>query len=268
MPGELSQKIILVGDPDRVPKVSQHFDSVEIRKRKREFVTHTGMLNGIRLSVVSTGIGTDNIDIVINECDALHNVDFKKQATKDKITRLSFLRLGTCGAVSKEIEADKLVWSNFAIGIDGLMSFYRYHYSNREAQLLSDIQQHFKKFSSFNNAYVAEANDTFFQPFEDFCYSGITLTCPGFYGPQYRTLRAPLIAENILARASHFKSKLGFIANVEMETAGIYALSKLLGHHAQSISVVLDNGITRTISQNMQKAVEDMIVRVLNIFVL
>lgn len=263
LPGELAETIILVGDPDRVAHVSQHFDRIEIQKQKREFVTHTGTLNGQRLSVISTGIGTDNIDIVVNECDALHNVDFEKNCVKAPLTSLRFLRMGTCGGIGKNNSVDRLVLTRFAVGFDGLMSFYCYQYSENERMLLNAIQQHFYRFPAFQNAYVAETNNAWAECFKTHCQEGITLTCSGFYGPQYRTLRAPLIAENILEMASHFSNDMGRIINVEMETAGIYALSNLLGHAACSISVIIDNTTTDEISKNIPKAIDTMIASML-----
>ena len=262
LPGELAETIILVGDPDRVPLVSQHFNQVEIKKRKREFVTHTGVLNGRRVSVVSTGIGTDNIDIVLNECDALHNVDFNKRCVKDKITSLRFLRLGTCGALSKSIDVDGLVLSTAAIGFDGLMSFYQYRPSDKEKTLQHDVRAHFKAFPAFNNAYVAVSDSDFGKQLAEHCRLGITLTCSGFYGPQARTLRAALSEGNLLKTASQFTNKQGKIVNVEMETAGIYALANLLGHQACSISTVVDNTETQEVSKDSPKAINEMIEKV------
>jgi len=259
LPGELAATIILVGDPERVHKVSQRFDQIEIKKRKREFTTHTGTFKGQRISVVSSGIGTDNIDIVINECDALHNVDFNDATIKDKITILRFLRLGTCGGIGEDIGVDRLVLSNFAIGLDGLMSFYRFQHSEQSLELLNILQHHFQSLSVFQNAYVAQSNQRFAQVFIEHCIQGITLTSPGFYGPQYRTLRSPLIDKNILMMANQLRCQYGQITNIEMETAAIYALSQLLGHEACSISLVIDNSITKQVSQHIDASVDHMI---------
>lgn len=265
LPGELAETIILVGDPDRVEKISQQFDQIEIRKKKREFVTHTGMLKGKRFSVVSTGVGTDNIDIVINECDALHNIDFNNLCVKDTITTLRFLRLGTCGGVGKDIELGSLLLSSFGVAIDGLMSFYQYQPTEQETSLLHEMQHHFKLLPLFSNAYVAAGDASFSQQFARYCRQGITLTCAGFYGPQYRTLRSPLIENNILEIAAQFSSAQGKIINVEMETAGIYALSRLLGHQACSISVVLDNCTTDKVSKDIQKSIDEMISTIMSV---
>jgi len=258
-PEELAEMVIFVGDPDRVSSVSQHFDRIDIKKQKREFITHTGELNGQRLSVISTGIGTDNIDIVLNECDALHNVDFKKHQVKDNIKSLRFLRLGTCGSITETVDVDELICSTAAIGFDDLMNFYQYQPSPTEVALLSAVKKHFHTLPAATNAYVAEADPTFIKQFEKFCHPGVTLTCSGFYGPQYRTLRAPLIKNNVLEIAASFTSSQGVICNVEMETAGIYALAKLLGHQACSVAVVLDNTVKQTVSKNMHAAVNSMI---------
>lgn len=198
----------------------------------------------------------------MTECDALHNVDFKNHSVKDKITPLRFLRLGTCGGIGEAVNVGALVLSRFVVSFDALMSFYQYHYLNDEAALLNDIQQHFNQLSAFNDAYVAEALWT--EQFKSLCHAGITLTCLGFYGSQHRTLRVPLIAENILDIAARFSSKQGGIANVEMETAGIYVLANLLGHKACSISAVLDNGTTDVVSKNIQATVDGMIETILD----
>lgn len=265
LPGDLATTIILVGDPDRVRKVSQHFDHIEVQKQKREFVTHTGMCKGQRISVVSTGIGTDNVDIVINECDAVHNVNFDQACVKDTITSLRFLRLGTCGGIGDQADVDRLVLSKFAIGLDGLMSFYDYRQTKEENDLLSLIQKNFQLLPAFRNAYVAQSHANFSQRFEEQCVHGITMTCPGFYGPQYRTLRSPLIDENILNLAHQFTSMYGAITNVEMETAGIYALSNLLGHEACSVSLVLDNPIKGTVSQRIEASIDHMVETMLSL---
>jgi uridine phosphorylase len=263
-PGELAETIILVGDPDRVPRVSQHFDHIAVKKSKREFVTHTGTLKGRPISVVSTGIGASNIDIVINECDALHNIDFKHHAVKKDIVSLRFLRLGTCGSLIESLEVDQLVLSSAAIGFDGFMSFYLQHYDAAMSSLLQTVKHHFRAMPAFNTAYVGQANQALSGLFEGYVNQGVTLTCSGFYGPQSRRLRAALATEDLFKLTETFSCDEGSLVNVEMETAAIYALSQVLQHQACSISVVLDNVKTDSVSADIQKAVDAMIVTVLD----
>ncbi len=265
MPDELADTIILVGDPSRVPVVSQHFEHIQVQKHKREFVTHTGTLKGKNLSVISTGIGSSNIDIVINECDALFNVDFEKRRIKDTITPLHFIRLGTCGGLIEAMPPDSLVLSEYALAFDGLLHFYRHQYHGNEKQLLQAVNTHFKTLPVNTTAYVAKSNSPLCELLKKHCPRGITLTCSGFYGPQHRRLRAPLIFENVLDLASSFTSKQGTIVNLDMETAAIYALCELLGHQCCSISTVLGNRVTQAISKDIHQAIEKMIAAVLDV---
>ena len=266
LPDELADTVILVGDPDRVEKVSSHFDSVEIKKSKREFVTHTGVYQGKRMSVVSTGIGVGSIDIVLNELDALKNIDFKAREVKDQLTQLSIVRLGTCGGLSEALQLHDLVYSCYAVGFDGLLSFYRQHKNSDEMALEAAVQEHFHNLKSCKNAYPAKA--TWALPMDQ-CevktHVGMTLTCPGFYGPQQRQLRLPLIEYDFWQKVRDFRFKNYSIYNFEMETSGILALGSLLGHRCASISTIVANRVTREFSPDSNAAIEAMVCAVLKL---
>lgn len=258
-PGEIANTVILVGDPDRVSLVSAHFDRIDIKKQKREFVTHTGMLHNKPISVVSTGIGVGNIDIVLHELDALMNIDFKTREIKSTITSLKLIRLGTTGALQKDIAVDQLIISDSAIAFDGLLNFYQLHYSERENRLLNAVHKQFADFSMVNNAYVADRSLTLPIEISEKCLAGITLTTIGFYGPQHRSLRAPIIKKDIFTYVDRFHFENKMITNFEMETAAIYGLGNLLGHQCCSVSAVVANRITETVSRDPLAAVKKMI---------
>lgn len=255
LPDDIAETIIFVGDPDRVSHVSKYFDHIEFKKHKREFVTHTGSLNHQRMTVISTGIGTDNVDIVLNECDALMNIDFKTRRIKEKIKKLRFIRLGTCGALRAEIPVDSLIVSRYAIGLDSLMSYYRWQPNDDEKKLFMLSQSVF----SDHAFYVASGTNALITQFEKIATAGVTVTCPSFYGAQHRQLRAPLAQENILSAAASLHFQDTAVLNLEMETAGIYGLSRLLNHDACSISVVAANRVTNTFSNDIENAIDQMI---------
>lgn len=259
LPEDIATTIITVGDPDRVSDVSQYFDSVELKKGKREFLTHTGILNGKRISVISTGIGTDNIDIVFNELDALVNVDFENRIIKSNKTQLDFIRIGTSGAIQSNIEIDSFLISEYAIGFDGLL----HSYQSDEIQY-KEISDAFVRHTgwSINKSvpYVVKCD----QPLAALLYSnrirfGLTATNTGFYGPQGRKLRLALADEFLNDKITSFEHDSLKITNLEMETSGIYGISKLLGHRAVSMNCILANRVTGVFSKNPQKAVDDLI---------
>ena len=260
VPEELASTIITVGDPDRVSEVSKHFETVEIRKGKREFITHTGWFKGERLSVISTGIGTDNIDIVFNELDALVNIDFNSRTVKKKKTTLNIIRIGTAGAIQKELEVDSILANNYAIGLDGLL-----HYYNSEAIQEVDLQNAFTKQinwpSTHPKPYIVAADKDLLQSFEDPNLNlGTTATNVGFYGPQSRVLRLALNNPSLIGSLSSFNYKNQHITNLEMETSGIYGLSKLLGHKAISLNSIVANRASGTVSKDPKIAMQKLIV--------
>jgi uridine phosphorylase len=264
LPNEISDTIILVGDPDRVPLVSEHFDSIETRKQKREFVTHTGRLNGKRLSVLSTGIGAANIEIVLNELDALHNIDFNSREVKNQLTQLKLLRIGTCGALQEDTAVGEAILSQYAIGIDGAMSFYPHKANAAEQQLHADAIKYLN--NSINSQCYVSACGTLLESFSTLGEMGITFTCPGFYAAQNRQLRIPIDNQGIINCMQKLQSPLGRTLNFEMETAMLYSLGKALGHNCGSISLAVYNRATEE-EIDYQKRMPELIAKCLEILI-
>jgi uridine phosphorylase len=265
LPEDIANTIILVGDPNRVKQVSKYFDRIEVQKTKREFITHTGTIGNTRITVVGTGIGGGNIDITLNELDALVNIDLKKRVIKEKHEQLRIIRLGTSGALQESVPVDSLLISSFAIGLDGLLSYYEWENSEDEKELLQLSRENFSALPALQSMYAAAGSDELISLLlkNNIGFSGITLTCPGFYGAQNRQLRAPLMKHDIfeMARKIHFKNNV--VTNLEMETAAIYGLSRILGHKACSVSAIVANRYAQTFSVNPDKIVDDMIQKVL-----
>jgi len=264
-PDEIADTIITVGDPGRVPVVSKYFDRVEVIKQHREFVTHTGYIGSKRISVVSTGIGPDNIDIVLNELDALFNIDFNLRTEKPEHRSLKIIRLGTSGSLQDDLEVDSLLVSTFGIGMDNMLQFYKHDYNAEESYILNEFQNHIQLAGKPVLPYIAECSIQLLNHFTEGFVQGITLTCPGFYAPQGRRLRLPLAFPNLLERTSSFKSGHHRITNMEMETASIYGLGKLLGHQCLSISNIINNRQAKKFSANVQGAIDNMIEKTLEI---
>ena len=263
LPGDVADTIITVGDPERVAKISQHFDHIELKKSKREFVTHTGTIGGKRLTVISTGIGTDNIDIVLNELDILVNIDLKTRLPKQELQKLNIIRIGTSGAVQADIEIDSLLVSGNAFGIDTLMHFYKQQLNATEIQLLAA----FKGALSADNtlsSYIASADRLLLGKLAHDLPKGITITAPGFYAPQGRAIRAKLAYPALMSTIQQFNYDGQRITNLEMETAGIYGLASALGHRAISFNVILANRATQTFSKQPEKTMDQYIVKILN----
>ena len=262
-PEQVAQTIILVGDPDRVPRVSKHFDKIECKVQKREFVTHTGWLGKKLLTVISTGIGTDNIDIVMNELDALVNIDLQTRLIKDQLTRLDFIRIGTSGILSKEIAVDEMLISTFGIGLDCLLPYYFYEKNEEEVALETAFNVFAKSHEIPINASVAAASNALLQEIGSGMHKGITLTCPGFYGPQGRTVRLrSKIKPAFFEAAGQFQFGEHHLTNFEMETSAIYGMANMLGHRAVSCNALIANRITNEFSKNPKNVVERLIERV------
>jgi uridine phosphorylase len=262
-PDQVAPLIITVGDPDRVAKVSRHFDRVEHRVRKREFATHTGWLEKTRLSVISTGIGTDNVDIVLNELDALFNIDLVKRQPKAKPVKLTFVRIGTAGSLQKERDVDSFVASSGAVGLDGLMQFYQ-AVAQQNHPLLAGLREHTTEQWDFPvSPYFAEGDAGLLRHFSKNFHRGITATNAGFYGPQGRRLRAPVRFPGYLDLLQSFEFEGKKIANLEMETSAIYGLANLLEHRAVSLSAILANRPAGTFSRNPEKTIRTLIETVL-----
>lgn len=264
-PEELATTIITVGDPDRVASVSKHFDRVEGKYQHREFVTHTGFIGNKRISVVSTGIGTDNIDIVLNELDALVNIDFETRMIKPELTHLSIIRVGTSGSLQEDIPVDSFVASTHGLGIDNLLNFYRQDNNDEEQFILKEFANHTQLSSgSFAAPYIASAGASVLKHFVEGFHHGITVTCPGFYGPQGRVLRLPLTHPDLIDKLTGFRYGNHRITNFEMETSGIYGIGKLLGHHCLSLNAIVANRVRKEFSKDGAAAVEQLIQKALS----
>jgi uridine phosphorylase len=264
-PEELATTIFTVGDPDRVDRVSKYFDTIEHRSHHREFVSHTGRIGKKRVTVVSTGIGTDNIDIVLNELDALVNIDFSTRTVKKTLTSLTIIRMGTSGSLQKDIPVDSFVASTHGLGIDNLLNFYRYEASEDESELLQSFATQTQFHHRLAQPYISGASATLLRHFTAGFHQGITVTCPGFYGPQGRVLRLGLTQPELLDRLTNFAYGPHRITNFEMETAGIYGLGKLLGHHCLSLSAIVANRVQQTFSRDNNAVVDQLIRQTLDI---
>jgi uridine phosphorylase len=258
-PEELADTIITVGDPGRVKEVSKHFDHIEHKLQHREFITHTGFIGKKRLSVISTGIGPDNIDIVLNELDALVNINFESRHIKENLTSLRIIRVGTSGALQGDIPVDGFVASTHGIGMDNLMHFYREKHNEEEKQILHSFVTQTQLHNHLSYPYIFGGSPSLLKMFTENVFHGITVTCPGFYGPQGRVLRLGLALPQLNDALTNFTFGQHRITNFEMETAAIYGLGKSLGHQCLSLSAIVANRVSRSFSQNGDAAVENLI---------
>jgi uridine phosphorylase len=258
LPEDIAETIIFVGDQERVPEVSKYFDSIELKKVKREFITHTGYIGQKRISVISTGIGTDNIDIVMNELDVLVNVDLATRTIKKNHTALNIIRIGTSGALQSNIPIDSVLVSEQAIGLDSLMLFY-------ERKKDVELEQSIKEQLGFNfiNPYWVNGNKELVDLLPSNYLKGITATCCGFYGPQGRFLRAKGVNSTLIEKLNQLNINGKSVTNFEMETAGIYGLANVLGHKAVSVNCILANRITNEFSKNPAEIIDETIKEVL-----
>jgi uridine phosphorylase len=258
-PESLADTVITVGDPGRVAEVSKYFDRIEHKAQHREFITHTGYVGKKRLTVVSTGIGPDNIDIILNEIDALANIDFSSRTVKLQKRSLNIIRLGTCGSLQADVPVGSLIASSYGIGLDNLLHFYRYHNNPEESFILQAFQQHTRLSGPPIVPYIAQSSISLRKHFAKGFVHGITVTCPGFYGPQGRSLRTPLAYPNLLDALASFHSHNERIINFEMETSAIYGLGKILGHSCLSINVAIANRFQKTFNYDKTAAIDNMI---------
>ena len=255
-PEHLADTIITVGDPERVAKVSQYFDSVEFKINKREFVTHTGMLNGKRLTVISSGIGTDNVEILMNELDALVNINLETLKVKKIHKSLNIIRLGTSGSLQKDIPVDSFVVSEWGVGFDALGFYYNSEINQTTIDLKKDLGL---EFMPYCNPAGFELFKLFVEAAPENWFEGMTVTCPGFYAPQGRVLRYTPKIDGLLQKMNGFYRSGISLTNLEMETAGYYLLGKILGHKVLSISAILANRMTNEFSQQPEKQVDSLI---------
>ncbi|MFD0975701.1 nucleoside phosphorylase [Salinimicrobium gaetbulicola] len=258
-PEQIAETVILVGDQNRVDKITQYFDTIEHKVQKREFHTQTGTYKGKRISVLSTGIGTDNIDIVLNELDALVNIDFETRQIKEEKTSLNIIRVGTSGSIQEDIPVDSIVISNLGVGFDTVMHFYQ----SEEIQLQDfnkALEEHLQINPRNSKPYVIESDASLASHFNSSeVYEGFTGSNVGFYAPQGRVLRLPLYDNSMKDKINSFSFKGKRITNLEMETSAIYGLSKLLGHKALSVNAIIANRATGNFTKDGAKAVDNTI---------
>ncbi|GAA4969104.1 nucleoside phosphorylase [Algibacter aquimarinus] len=258
-PENIADTVIFVGDQNRVEKVTKHFDSIDFKTSKREFKTHTGTYNNKRITVISTGIGPDNIDIVLNELDALINIDLKTRQPKKKLKSIDIIRIGTSGSLQKNIPVDSFLLSTHGLDINGMLHSYQINKINN-----TSIENAFIKHTNWSNVkakpLIIENSKTLEKRFENYkIHKGITITAGGFYGPQGRKLRLNLQDENLNNKIDSFNYNNLCISNLEMETSAIYGLSKLLGHNALSLNAIIANRANGTFSKNPGEVIENLI---------
>ena len=260
-PEQVADTIILVGDPNRVPRVSAYFDTIEFSTQKREFCTHTGTYKGKRLTALSTGIGPDNIDIVINELDALFNIDLHTRKPKERLTSLNIVRFGTSGSLQADIHVDIFVLSSQGFGMDNMLHAYKDAPNVREIAMEEAFMAHTQWNTDKGRPYIVGCGETLKQRLlTDKVFEGITGTAPGFYGPQGRMLRLPVQDPTLNDKLHSFNYKGYRMTNLEMETSAIYGLSKLLGHQAVSLNAIIANRAAGTFTKDTKKVVENLIV--------
>lgn len=263
LPEHIAENIIIVGDQGRVETVSNYFDTVDFKVQNREFVTHTGTFNGKRVMVVSSGIGTDNIDILINELDAAVNIDLTTRIIKKEHKKLNIVRIGTSGALQKDILVDSFVVSSHGLGFDGLLNYYL----NMPFVNEDEISEAFIEQTNWNKnlpyPYAVKGSDVLINKIGFDLIKGITATAPGFYGPQGRKLRLTPWVEDFNQQLTDFKFQENRITNFEMETSALYGLGKLLGHETCTVCAIIANRVAKQYSKNYHVAVEKLIQLVL-----
>lgn len=256
LPGDLASTIVFVSEPNLVGEVSRYFDQIDVKKGRREFITHTGLLRNKRISVISTGIGTDNIDIVFNEIDALVNVDFGTRALRSPLTSLDIIRIGTSGSIQGDIRLGTILASEYAIGFDTLMQYYVKNYSEEEKAIQHAVMNHFDKLGF--TPYVGSASKKLLHRIARDLPKGITMTAPGFYG-QDLSMRTRNVYPDLIRKANAFQLEGRSITNLEMETAGIYALANMFGHHALSINAILASRLHDAFVDNPKEIIDKVI---------
>ncbi|MBP3254400.1 MAG: nucleoside phosphorylase [Bacteroidales bacterium] len=260
---ELADNVILVGDPKRVNMVSDFFDTVEVKKENREIVTHTGTFNGKRITAMSTGMGVDNLDIVITELDACRNIDLKTKEVKKHLTSLNLIRLGTTGAMQKDMDINSYICSQYVVGIDGMMWFYKNNPQVMEQALQEEFISYMQWHSPLPTPYAVSASKDLTDRIAFDMRKGITVTAPGFYGPQGRAIRLALYDETINSRMPEFSYNNLKITNYEMETSSLYCLGKNLGHNVLTVCNVIANREQGTFAKDYHQSMQNLIKTVL-----
>ncbi|MCA6366970.1 MAG: nucleoside phosphorylase [Cytophagales bacterium] len=261
LPKHISDTVIAVGDPSRVYMISQLFDEVEFEMNKREFITHVGKYNEKKITVISTGIGTDNIEIFFTELDALVNIDLKTREPRAKRKKLKVIRIGTSGALQEDIAVGSHLVSDYAVGFDNLMNFYDLPMDDFETGLAHDIQ---KKIGLPFMPYVARGSESLRKQLAFDMQVGNTVTCPGFYAPQGRELRVPIRFPKLLEDLNYYHKGDFWLTNFEMETAAYYAMGRLLGHEVLSVNAIIANRMKNKFSKDHTKVVESLIEKVID----
>jgi len=265
LPEDIADTVILVGDPGRVSRISSHFEHIEVSKQNREFVTHTGILREKRITALSTGIGTDNIDIVLNELDALVNIDLPSRIPHPVHRALNLIRIGTSGALHEDIAPGARILTEIAGGFDGLYHFYH----DPGKQLLAPLSEAFKAYTQWPGAladpYFIRGSEPLRKMLSDpGMVTGITLSTPGFYAPQFRSLRLAPTDPGLLEKIGSFRFENLRVNNFEMESSALFALAAMLNHHAITLCVAVANRITLQFLDDYQTAVDGLIESVLN----
>lgn len=263
-PEHIAPNVLIVGDPARVKQISKHFDSIEYEIQNREFVTHTGRIGNVRITALATGIGTDNIDIVLNELDAAVNINLQTGEAYNNHTILNIIRLGTSGALQKDIEVDSMVVSEVGLGLDGLLNFYNVPDGTFEETVIEEFCRHTNYPAMWAKPYAVKCSEFLLQKIGYNLTSGITATASGFYAPQGRSLRLPVFYPKFNQLIETFQHNELRIVNFEMETSALYGLSKLLRHNALTICAIIANRVSKQFSKNYQITVEKMIELVLH----
>lgn len=259
LPENIAETIILVGDQGRVEKVSKHFDVIEFSTQKREFITHTGRIGSKRLTVLSTGIGTDNIDIVLNELDALVNIDLQKRKPKEETKSLNLIRLGTSGSLQEDLPVDSYLLSTHGIGFDGVFNYYEKSAEIEDTELTDAFMLQTDWKSTFPRPYIVEGSESLFNLLKDGTEHGMTATANGFYGPQGRQLRLKPTISDLNERLSKFSYNGQRITNFEMETSALFGIGKALGHECATVCAIIANRYRKEYSKNHDLTIEQLI---------
>lgn len=260
-PEHLASNIIAVGDPERVAKVSKYFDEIEFKISKREFVTHTGWYKGMRITAISTGMGTDNIEIFMTELDALVNIDLKNRQLKENHTSLNIVRVGTSGSMQRAVPEGTLLASEYGIGLDTLMTFYKTDYTDLEIKVSREIQ---KAIGIDFRPYCIKGSEKLMLTIGKGLIKGNTVTCPGFFGPQGREVRVKPAIPDLIEKLGSIDIDRFQLANFEMETAGYYAMGRLLGHEVLSLNAIIANRVTQQFTKDPYGIVDQLIRHTLN----
>ncbi len=262
-PEQVARKIIVAGDPHRIATISAKFDSIECKVENREFITHTGSYKGQRVTALATGIGTDNIDIVLNELDALVNCNLQERTVKDELTSLEIVRIGTCGSIQEHVPADEVVVSTHAIGLDGLMNFYEFEMDADEQEMFDAFKLQTSWNARFNEPYLVKGSSTLIEKVGKGFHPGVTMTANGFYAPQGRRLRLLPRHQGVNEDLRKFDFKGNRIVNYEMETSALYGLSSLMGHEACTVCAVVANRYANSFSKDYKPVMNSLIETVL-----